>query len=536
VIQLEVRERDYFYTPAFVIFAAIIGIGMAALMYLLGDGLRYTKDNKNDLIKYGAFGLAGLILLLIPLNPAMAHYKTHNRAKDYAPADYAFNILQSCKPNGILFTNGDNDTFPLWYLQEVLGFRNDVRVINLSLLNTSWYIKQIKDQNLNVRHDYHTFGAAANLENQIQTDNENTFPIQYTDEYIDNVLCGETNESYELRIVPVEGREVTVAGLTWTIPAAHRIQISKDRVVGMIRIQDVMVTQIINWNNWKRPIYFAVTVAQENKIGLMNHLAMEGMVYRLNNETYATEMQVNVERMEENVFNHYRYRSLDDPSIYKQPNTLKLVTNYFIGFAQLAERYASADNEAMAKKAAWAAIERTPNDFNRRLFLYQLFESANMTDTLRELLDWEMKQSEYNDRRETLREDRFTFAALLDAAGMNDVADTLVAEEEASLDAGGAEINERLNIGVSLVRGGFDRFAADYFAALVKRYPDNTDVWRSYIAALYGAGDLDAALAAAEQLATLAPDDQSATETLRLLRQRLGQVDTTAAGGQASRQ
>lgn len=534
----QVRERAYFFLGSFYILTWWIGIGAWGLVTDIAEWLRDIGKARAAVPAGGV--VMALLATMIPtavlsrhIDPGFTNWEVHNRTHDWIPWDYGYNILTSCEPNAILFTNGDNDTFPLWYLQEVLGYRNDVRVINLSLLNTSWYIRQIKNENLNVRHDYHTFGTAAHLENQIQADEVNTLPIQYTDEYIDNVLCGSTNESYELRIVPIEGRVVTVAGITWTIPSAHRIQISSDRVVGMIRIQDVMVTQIINWNNWKRPVYFAVTVAQENKIGLMNHLAMEGMVYRLNNATYATDMQVAVDRMHENIFTRYRYRSLDDPTIYKQPNTLKLVTNYFIGFAQLAERYASAGNEAMAKEAAWGAINRTPNDFGRRLFLYQLFENAGMADTLREFLAWEVKRGEYDNLRESIREDRFTFAALLDAADMKAEADTLVAAEEAALEAGSAGINERLNIGVNLVRGGFDRFAAEYFAALVERYPDNADVWRSYIAALYGAGEVDAALNAAERLAKLAPDDPSTAETLRLLRQRLGRADTTAAGGQA---
>jgi len=219
--------------------------------------------------------------------------------------DYGYNILKSCEPNGILFTNGDNDTFPLWFLQEVKGIRKDVRVVNLSLLNTKWYIKQLRDY-------------------------EPKVPIRLDDRFIDE----------NLGAMPWPSEEMSAVGISWKLAGCGSYQIRQGDTVQTIhyfRIQDLMVIRTILENQWKQPIYFAVTVSSENKIGLEEYLRMEGMVYRL--VQARGENQLEPERSRHNLLEVYRYRGIKDPKVYKDKNTAKLLGNYRAAYFQLAYTY-----------------------------------------------------------------------------------------------------------------------------------------------------------------------------------------------------
>lgn len=138
--QPQPRERDYFYTGALFVFSIWIGLGVRGTLDFVREKFLNTKFLKPvlSLVMIVAF-------VAVPVNMLSKNYFSNDRSKNYLPWDYAYNLLQSVAPNGILFTNGDNDTFPLWYLQDVEGVRQDVRVVNLSLLNTPWYILQMKN-------------------------------------------------------------------------------------------------------------------------------------------------------------------------------------------------------------------------------------------------------------------------------------------------------------------------------------------------------------------------------------------------------
>lgn len=136
----EVRDRDYFWTQGFMLFGMAIGIGLALLVEVLRESIREFSEAPRRLILS-----ASLVVFLIPIFAIAANYHENDRSRNYMAYDYAWNLLSAADPNAVLFTAGDNDTFPLWALQEAFGVRKDVRNVNLSLANTDWYIRQVRD-------------------------------------------------------------------------------------------------------------------------------------------------------------------------------------------------------------------------------------------------------------------------------------------------------------------------------------------------------------------------------------------------------
>jgi tetratricopeptide (TPR) repeat protein len=315
---LEVRNRDYFFTPGFMFFGVLIGIGMSGLLYDFADWIKNRPLRKYLMIAAMAF------CILLPINTLQANYFEHDRSRNYIPWDYAFNILSSIDQNGILFTNGDNDTFPLWYIQEVEHFRKDVRVVNLSLLNTPWYIHQLKDQ----------MGV----------------PVSYSYDQIENLR-------------PL-----------WD-PDKERVW----------RVQDEMVRDIITTNKWREPIFFAVTVSADNRLGLDDNLVMEGMGYRL--VPSKGKNRVDPEKMWQYYMDTFKFRSLEDPTIYKSENDTRLVANYVSGFLQLADTLKQEGDLNKAIEVVKRSIEIYPNDWRHRAYLGGLYSLAGMVDSLGTILE-----------------------------------------------------------------------------------------------------------------------------------------------------
>lgn len=335
------RERDYVFVGMFAVFAVWMGVGA-------WRALRWLWDKGGQ----AAAVPVAVLFLLMPAGLAGTLYDSHDRTGDYVAYDYAHNILASCDEGSVLFTNGDNDTFPLWFLQEVIGYRKDVRVVNLSLLNTNWYIKQLRDQ-----------------QPQVQ--------IQYTDAYIDGVLTAYTREAVMQsgRFWP-EDREVTAAGMTWTVPASP---------YQFLRVQDVMVLKILDWNHGERPVYFAITVPEENRLNLEDHLQMEGMVYRVVREQ---NPGIPIERTRRHLFDVYRYRGVTDPNVHRDETAQNLLVNYQVAFLELGEHYR---RKGLAE-AAYEAYKRCeavavpPEDWKAYLLLSGAMQRIGRTDEIDRLL------------------------------------------------------------------------------------------------------------------------------------------------------
>tara|TARA_B100000029_G_C17609750_1_gene969086 strand:- start:12563 stop:15319 length:2757 start_codon:yes stop_codon:yes gene_type:complete len=316
------RERDYSYVGSFFAYSIWIGIAISAFLDKL---VKFSRKQKfRPFITVSGFAL----LLIIPGIMLSSNYHVHDRSGNYVAWDYSYNILQTCEPNGIIFTNGDNDTFPLWYLQEVEGIRKDVMVVNLSLLNTDWYIKQMRDArsgdyNLISFHNGQIEGKDPIGKNP--TDGKPLF--LRVDRWKDTPIS-----------IPVIGDSKNTEGkITWNLKPTLG--------AGGIRVQDLMVLHIIRESNWKFPIYFAVTVSPSNRLGLEKYLQMEGLAFRLRSHPVPS---VNYEKLSENLMNvvdgnnwetdyspGYMYRNLNNPDVYLNPNIRKLLQNYRSAFLQL---------------------------------------------------------------------------------------------------------------------------------------------------------------------------------------------------------
>ena len=306
------RERDYSYVGSFFAFSIWIGIGIAGTIEAL-------QKLFNDKKGYFIILFLSLITFLMPITMLKTDYKEHNRSGNYVAWDYAYNMLNSCEPYAIIFTNGDNDTFPLWYLQEVEGVRKDVRVVNLSLLNTDWYIEQMRDF-------------------------EPKIPIQMNDNDISNIAP----MRWEAKEMNIPGPENgTDSGLTWILKPTYHNK--------FLRVQDIMIYRLIQACKWERPIYFAVTVSDDNRIGLDEYLQMEGMVFKLYPKKVSS---INYEKMKQNIIQSpdvnyiirtpkqyneylntgkgfYHYRNMNNPDVYFNFNIQRLVQNYRASFLQL---------------------------------------------------------------------------------------------------------------------------------------------------------------------------------------------------------
>lgn len=259
------RERDYFYVGSFLVWGLWMAIGTYALI---------------DTLKSKSTALVTLVLIvsfmLVPFNLAYSNVKIYGRDGKFLPFDYAYNVLQSVEQDAILFTNGDNDTFPVWYMQDVEGVRRDVRVCNLSLGNTLWYIDQLKNRN--------PWGAK-----KVPI----SFPddsIRVNDEYEDASL------SYDFG--PAKTDQITVSkeilskftndpniinagAVTITFIGKEMRKDEKGNPLYLHRVQDKLVRDIIIQNRFERPLYFVSSAGTDARCGLEGYLRTEGLCHRI---------------------------------------------------------------------------------------------------------------------------------------------------------------------------------------------------------------------------------------------------------------
>jgi len=282
------RERDYAYAGSFYAFAIWIGIGVLGISNLLK---KYLPDIPSVAIA------STITLLLVPGIMVSENWDDHDRSGRYTARDLAKNYLNSCSPNSILFTYGDNDTFPLWYVQEVEGYRTDVRVVNLSLLGTDWYINQMKQRaydsepvRFSFTPDKYQQGTRdllivldridktvelKKVMDFVGSDNEQTRVQAGDGEFMDFIPVKSV-------IMPVNIKNAIKAGIVSEKDTAKFVKninftINKKYVTK----SDMMVLDLLANYNWDYPIYFAASVGTDNYLNLQDYFQLEGFAYKL---------------------------------------------------------------------------------------------------------------------------------------------------------------------------------------------------------------------------------------------------------------
>ncbi|HWO88743.1 MAG TPA: DUF2723 domain-containing protein [Gemmatimonadales bacterium] len=376
----EVRERDYFYTVSYVMWGLWAGLGIAA-------AFRALRERLNDRPAWAAAPL-----LLVALLPFTLNFKAASRAHGPSvglPRDFAYSMLQSVEPYGILFTNGDNDTFPLWYIQEVEGVRQDVMIVNLSLVNTDWYIRQLRD---NPQRAYRPDSAAARLYGATAP-----LPIGCTPQLLDSLnawarragrrpidlsrgapMCLHTLNDNQIAAMQAQllSRDYTfrAGNITQRYPAGTPFY-----------IKDVMVLRLIQENLGKRPIYFALTAGTGNRMGLDRYITQQALVFKLHSDTVSAgpdrvmglfNSLVDVERTRVLAWEVYRQaRLFDVDSLWLDPTDDNIAGNLAFVYMTLGEAYRQMrDVENMTRNYQRAAhLSRSPE---LRSYLQQLQAAA----------------------------------------------------------------------------------------------------------------------------------------------------------------
>ncbi len=365
----EPRARDYIYTGSYYVFAMWVGFGVLALYEIALAAFRNPKLSAT---------VACVLALGVPAIMASENWDDHDRSERYFSIDAAKSYLDSCEPNAILFTGGDNDTFPLWYLQEVEGYRTDVRVIVLSYFNTDWYVQQM------MRPAYESEPLPFGLtEKHYQQGGLNDYlPVienpQLKGSAIDIKRYFELikQEHPALQIptsissynsVPTKSlvlNNVDTAKIKSMLPEYLHDKVTNQlifRIKGSgLEKKDLAILDLIVNANWDRPIYFNVTSLSHFNVDVSSNIVQEGMTYRLLPVSSSSQL-VNREVMYENFMNEFKWTNLDREDIYYTDDYRGFCQNLRSGFNTLAQEYIDAGEYETAKEVLKKCLEVMPH-------------------------------------------------------------------------------------------------------------------------------------------------------------------------------
>lgn len=364
------RERDYFVVGSFFVFAFWIGIGAFFVSEMLKKSLKK---------EYFAHAGIGLLALAIPVNMLIQNYHTHDRSLNYAAWDSAYNMLQSCKKDAVLFTAGDNDTYPLWYLQNAEAVRRDIRIVNLSLINVDWYILQQKNDE--------PFGAKK-------------VPISFSDEDIKYLSENYFSElpPQPVKLPPVPKERWSEFGITDSSQATNLTITMKPfaefQGKRVIRLQDLMILNILMTNRWERPIYFALSGNPADRIGLDEYLQMQGMaqeivpVRRAPGDRFNMNLPlVETQLLSENVKPSKDYqpgfifRDMNNPDVNIEEQAQDMIDTYRALYTMAARQYVTSNPEKAKKYLSTMAqrfpYEIMPMNFNLLLDVIDMANQMN---------------------------------------------------------------------------------------------------------------------------------------------------------------
>ena len=372
------RERDYAYAGSFYAFAIWIGLGVAPVAQLL----RKLFETRQVL----AGVVASVVCLLVPLQMVSQTWDDHDRSGRLACRDFGLNYLNTLPAEGnpIIFTNGDNDTFPLWYNQEVEANRTDARVCNLSYLQTDWYTDQMR------RPAYDSPALPITWERLYYVDNgKHTFyPIRPEYKSDLDILKAENPEvdPYELGfvidhfvkretggffptdsvVVKVNKEAILRSGMYLpggpdSIPEVMSLSLRRayEERGGVYR-SDVMIYEMLAHSNWERPMYMSVTLGRENYAGLEEYLVLEGLAYRITPFRYGYMTMIDPEIMYDNMVNRFQYGNVKQEGIYLDETITRMSETHRRMFLMLAERLVTSGDLEKARKALAKCEEELP--------------------------------------------------------------------------------------------------------------------------------------------------------------------------------
>ncbi len=343
----QVRERDYAFAGSFYAFSIWVGMGVAGLWRIV---VNLTKGNERQRSLIGA--VIGVIAgLIVPLQMVSQTWDDHDRSGRYAARDFGMNYLSSVEPGAIIFTNGDNDTFPLWYAQEVEGYRTDVRVVNLSYLTTDWYVDQLRMPSYDApaidmmatpdiyAHDKRQFSYYLNPDTT-KVNVKAALKALYQSDANKNEW-GLYEFKYPNMYLPVDKEAVVAAGRVSADEAAaveEYIDLDQsDEPEGGLRLSNVIALDMLSTNaenGWKRPVYFAMTVPDDYYLNLSPYMRSTGMAYEVgpikNHDYDGYRIAVNTDKAYDNIVNKFRWGGLDATTsaddIYLDETVRRMVT------------------------------------------------------------------------------------------------------------------------------------------------------------------------------------------------------------------
>ena len=341
------RERDYAYAGSFYAFCIWIGLGVLFLHEIL-------KMWINGKISATVVTLA---CLGVPALMAAQNWDDHDRSNRYTCRDFGQNYLLSLQPNSVIFTNGDNDTFPLWYNQEVEGVGTDSRVANLSYLQMGWYVDQMKRQAyesdplplsleakdyMNGRLDIaYMFNVVPELKFDMAVEiAKNPEKYKQYNPYDDDKMNFIPTKNF---VLDIDKNDVLSSGVIPAkdivkVPDQIRLNLSSKGYLGK---HEVMILDLLQQNKWKRPLYFAVTVGGDSYMGLQRYLSLEGMAYRIlpcPGGVLSKGEQVNIERTYDNLLHKFKWGGIaENPNIYMDENNLRMTSTLRFMFVRLSD-------------------------------------------------------------------------------------------------------------------------------------------------------------------------------------------------------
>ncbi|MBQ3555158.1 MAG: DUF2723 domain-containing protein [Bacteroidales bacterium] len=428
------RERDYAYAGSFYAFAIWIGMGVLGIYSIIKKYL--LKDRDNSIVALAT----AILCLFVPVQMAAQNWDDHDRSGRYAARDFGKNYLSCVEENGIIFTNGDNDTFPLWYVQETEGYRTDVRVCNLSYLQTDWYIDQMKSQAyestpLPIEMDRSRYGNGK-LSYAYVLDRGYGYDME-----LDKAMNYLISEDKDNKYIPEYGIsidhipnsnlyiDVDSAAVADKIPADLKgyatdridIELANNDALMLNQLSVLSMLNSIAKDNWERPIYYAVTVGPDMYLNLDKHFVKVGLAYRilpvLNNDTESDGL-VDTETMYNNMMNKFEWGGVDNPNVYLDETVRKMTYTIRMLFIDLAEALIMEEKYDMALNVLDKMMEKIPASATKHDYLsiqpamayYSLGETekgkallTEIADNSMEYMSW-FRSLEYNKLRSISQE------------------------------------------------------------------------------------------------------------------------------------